>query len=279
MSLLITGAGGLIGRAVVAEAGRRGWPVLVTDRRALACGANALVAAVAPPTAVIHLAAVVPDGVSVADDAANADVTRALDAAVIGAAANWGCPLVYASGCSLYTVGDGRFLVEEAPLNRAPASPYLAAKMAGDRAVQNLARGCVLRISAPVGRGLSSQAVLGRFAALAREDKTIEVFGAGTREQDYVDVRDLADLTLRAVERPSPGVYNASAAAPVTMRALAERVTALLGSGRVAGGERPDPAEGRPARYCNARAMATFGWTPRHSLDSAIIHAFGGAVA
>ena len=109
--------------------------------------------------------------------------------------------------------------------------------------------------------------VLARFITAALSGQPIELWGDGSREQDFISVRDIAAAMALAVGSGLSGVYNVASGRPVTMRELARRVLEQTGSGvgvRQVG--RPDPQDGCPARYAIDRLGAAVGWAPRIAL-------------
>ncbi len=214
------------------------------------------------PHIVVHLAAAVPHAAGLADSEDMADRTRRMDANIRYACVQWGCPVIYASGCSLYDCCGLDRLTEEASLRDTAdiPSPYLRAKLEGDQAFARLDKGTILRISAPIGPGLRKTTVLATFIERARNDEVLEVWGSGEREQDFIDVRDIGALITKIVECPQGGTYNVARGTPITMLELANTVVEAVGRGRVERLGRLDPNDQLPARYDIAKALWVFKW-------------------
>lgn len=263
--ILVTGGTGAVGRAVASRLARERLPCVVLGGRDFdLAGGRPLHAAVgARPSCIVHLAAAVPRPPGVPDDDAAAARTRRMDRTVLEALQHWNCDALYASGCSLYARGRAGVRTEdEAPLVQPQQSAYLAAKQEGEREFLACGRATVLRISAPLGPGLSPEAVAMRFLLAARSGRPIPVWGSGTREQNYVDTDDIADAVFRALVVRPRTLINIAAAEPVTMRELADAVVQVLGRGEVVFSAAEDPREGEPARYAIARAEQLLGWKP-----------------
>ncbi len=220
--------------------------------------------------AVVHLAAAVPRHPDRPDDQALAEQTRAIDASVLETAIDNNVPVIYPSGCSLYAPGAGQALSEDAALQDSFASPYLAAKRDGEQAVLAYEQGCVLRVAGFVGPGVPSTAVAGRFMEAASNDETIDLWGDGSREQSFVDLRDIARALLACVDKQARGVYNIAADAPTSMRDLAEMAVAVAGKGRWQLSGQPDPQDGCFARFDTQKARQELGWSPRWSLAQSL---------
>lgn len=278
----VTGAHGLLGRFVVDAFRAHGHRVLSVVRvPSDASGADdELVwdlrtpmpeAAFVPPTAIAHLAAARPASFASADVERIAADNLAIDRHVFEFAASHGASVVYASGCSVYGSRAAVPVDEDAPCS--PLGPYPAAKLASEALGASLAsagriRFASLRISAPYGPGQTSRTVLTHFvrAALAGDD--LGFHGSGSREQDFVHARDVAEAFVAAFAHGAVGVFNVAAGEPITMRALAERIVSLVPGcrSRVVASGQPDPQEGLRARYDVSRAERQLGWRPRIAL-------------
>ena len=286
--ILVTGAAGIVGRAVATAFEHEGWSVhrlvhrpswMVPDAQIVDRAAeDDLTHRVAErPDAIVHLAAAVPHSRDYPDNPDSAALTRQMDANVLNAAKSWNCLLVYASSCGLYCRDEPDAKTETAPI-KDWGSPYFAAKAAGEAACADYDNAAVLRISGPIGPGLRANVVMARFIATARDNKPITLWGSGSREQDFVDARDLARLCLAVVKQRAHGVFNAASGHTATMRELADTVIARVGGGKVVFAEQPDPNENIFARYDVGKAARQLGWRPAHSLadmvDTVALEAF-----
>jgi nucleoside-diphosphate-sugar epimerase len=261
--IIVTGASGVIGRALMARLHAERLPCVVLDRDMLARSVPLTDAVLRKPSVLVHLAAVVPQPPAIPDDETSAARTHDMDSRVLEAVKQWDCHAVYASGCSLYTKGDALpKREEEAGAEHRPSSAYLAAKQQGERNFLASGRATVLRISAPVGEGLPRATAVGRFMEAAKAGGELEVWGGGQREQNYVDVADLADALFRAlIVRPGE-LINIAADQPITMLELARQIIQACGRGVVRMAGKPDPRDGQSARYSNQKAADLLGWRP-----------------
>jgi nucleoside-diphosphate-sugar epimerase len=222
------------------------------------------------PDAIVHAAAVVPPG-SLDDTELNADRTRQIDQNIRYVQRQWNIPCIYFSGCSLYQSRGVALCDEESELKQlTELTPYLRAKCDGERLFRASGDAIIFRLSSPVGRGLSRSTVVSRFTQAARTDDILHVWGSGTREQDFIDVRDVARLVALCARGHRFGTFNVASGEPTTMRELAETIVNVFGQGQVAVGQREDPEEGKTARYDRSSVMQAFGWKPRHSLQDCL---------
>jgi dTDP-4-dehydrorhamnose reductase/SAM-dependent methyltransferase len=200
---------------------------------------------------VVHCAAAVPHWERYPDNEETASTTRGIDLSVVQAAEAWKARLIYVSTCGLYDPRDPSWKTEESPL--IPRSPYFSAKLHGEVAVKKC-DGIILRISAPYGPGMSPMLVLSRFIRETYAGSPLQVWGKGSREQDFIAAKDVAEAVLAAARVQDPGVFNVVAGIPITMAGLAGEVIRALGTGTMEFAGRVDPQEGWTARYSAVKA-------------------------
>jgi nucleoside-diphosphate-sugar epimerase len=225
------------------------------------------------PSQIIHLAAAVPQGFGREDNGDNADETRRMDENVARAAKAWGCRVIYASTCLLYDSRDPAVKFENSPVRAREGSPYSSAKLEGEKTFASLGSSLVFRLSAPVGPSMVPTLVLPKFVAAAKSDVPLEVWGSGFREQDFVDLSDIANfLVIAAGTKALPNVLNLVSSKFVCMMELAELVVRTIGGGRVEGPIESvhDPLDAEFARYSNLLALEALGWKPLRPLSSSI---------
>lgn len=296
MKVLVTGAGGLVGRHTVDALQARGMSVLRVLR---ASGKDPAVESYASavgegdfradlrmsgtldavlrsdvggsPCAVVHLAAAVPASFEEKDDAAAASVNEEMDRQVFASCLRGRLPIIYASTSAIYGPGDGSPLSEDLPL--APTSRYAAAKLASENLGRDmLSRAGIpfvaLRLNAPYGSGQRLKTVLHQFLERARQSLPLQFHGSGNREQDFTAAADIAEAIVLALGHGASGVFNISGGQPITMKSLAELVVTIdpsCTSSVVASGL-PDPQEGRVARFDTRKAFRELGWSARTPL-------------
>jgi nucleoside-diphosphate-sugar epimerase len=270
--ILVTGASGVIGRVLMARLRLDDIEAIGVRREAfdLASGASLAAFIGRRPEAIVHLAAAVPHSTHYPDSEASATKTQAIDRTVYDAALEWGCRVVYASTCSLYDKHTATIKFEDTPVAVRPDSPYMQAKHKGEKMFAALISHIILRVPAPIGPGLPDTVVAKRFFKQAVAGQTIRVWGTGKREQNYVDICDVADMFLRAARSESIGVFNIAANAPTNMLELATAITRVVPRSSFDLVGVPDPLEQEYTRYSNARAREVLGWVPTVSLEDSI---------
>lgn len=287
MRILLTGHTGFVGRAVAAGLTAAGHEVVGLSRRnspppggggeALAAdisdaalGARAR-AALAPCQAIVHAAA----SLSMDDlDPAVTQVNCLGLQHVLALARDWEAEsFIFLSSLPVIGVPHHLPVTESHPA--APQSAYHASKLFGEQLVGlgcagRPVRGVSLRITSPVGPGLPEGRILSVFVHRALAGEPLEVAGEGSREQDYVDVRDVAVAVEQALQRPVRGVFNVASGRPVSNLELARRCVALCSSASPIRRHGSDPQEGLRWRVSIDLARRELGFEPRHTLDEAI---------
>lgn len=294
--VLLTGAFGYIGLAVLARLGERyewvayGHPPRTDAARAIGAGRARVIEGdvvdieqhretIGGVDAVVHLAGGGGPARVEADPVAavrgNVTGTAAVAAAARAAGAR---RLVMASTIQVYGTRRGLdrpYREEDGP---APDDLYGAVKEAAER-VWLAAGGHVLRLANVYGTGSGADVGLDgaveRFARAAASGGTITVYGDGAQRIDYVHVDDVVDAFDRALRAPAPpAVVNIGGGAPVAIGDLARR---FCDAGRALGAapriERRPAPPGKlwPDRSLDiTRARDALGWRPRVPLERGI---------
>lgn len=151
----------------------------------------------------------------------------------------------------------------------APRTIYHATKRFGELLVEQRGAGAILRLTSPVGPGMPEERILASFVALALAGEPLEVRGAGTRRQDYVDVRDVAAAVEAALTRS--GCFNIGSGRAISNGELARLCVSVLGSASaVEIGIGEDPDDGVDWQVSIARAAAELGYAPSYELSASI---------
>lgn len=286
MRVLVTGARGLIGGSVVSTLTAAGHEVVGLGRRRLAdpalCEAvrtdlgvagacDRIRARVAPCDAVVHAAAAISP--SLDDDSvvlSNCVGTQQ----VVRLALAWGRRrVVFIS--SLPVIGTPRLLPITEDHPTCPPTAYHASKLYGEALIRLAVRegltAATLRLTSPLGPGMAPNRILSVFVRRALAGQPLKVFGRGSREQNYVDVRDVAAAVQACLEQKVTGLFNIAGRSSISNVELARRCIDVLGSrSGVELVAEPDAHENERWQVSIEKAQRRFGYAPRYSIEESI---------
>ncbi|MEK7269834.1 MAG: NAD(P)-dependent oxidoreductase [Planctomycetota bacterium] len=275
--VLVTGARGFVGRHVAEYLQTAGWQVVGVDLRgeisidiSSAGFVREMLDSVQICEAIVHVAAVKNKD---PDDPSLSLVNCLGTQQVLVLARKWKVRnLVYLSGAHAVGRPTVPIITEEHSVH--PINAYHASKIYGEHLVAILgSEGCkaaTLRMSSPIGPLTPPDTIFSVFVKLATQGKNLVLAGHGSRQQDYIDVRDAARAIGVCLEKDASGVFNLCAGRPVSNRELAEECIGTLGSKSTIGYSGvSDPEEGVIWRFSRDR-LAALGWKPIHSLADSI---------
>jgi nucleoside-diphosphate-sugar epimerase len=288
MKVLVTGAGGFIGRPVVARLLANGHRVVAIDRdpSRLAKATEGLTtvtvdigdAAAATtvwerhaPDAMIHLAwyADPTDYLVSHENLAALATTTCL----VGVAVRAGCrKLVLAGSCVEYAP-QGRLLTEQDPTE--PRTLYGACKHAAwlvscslaSSAGAELAWGRIFHLHGP---DENPRRLIPWVAGELRAGRPVDLTD-GTQVRDHLHVDDAAAGIVSLLAPGASGIYNVCSGEPVTLRTVLETVGRLVGRGELLNfGARPH----RPGEIMflagDSTRLRGLGWAPRFDLETGL---------
>lgn len=288
MRALVTGAGGFVGRHLVAHLVDAGDEVGTTDPShggADITDAAAIAAevAAAAPEVVYHLAGWADVGGSwndpVATFRANAEGT--LNVLAAASAAGVGRVVAVSSADVYGKAGPEEMpLTEQSPLR--PASPYAASKVAADYLGLQAWLGRelpVLRVRAfnHLGPGQADKfvasALASRIARAERDGGEVLRIGNLSARRDYTDVRDVVRAYRLLALRGEPGeAYNVCSGVDLAVQEVADL---LLARATVALRFETDPDLLRPVdtpvlKGSHAKLTAAVGWEPEIPIETTL---------
>jgi nucleoside-diphosphate-sugar epimerase len=243
VAVVVTGAAGFFGSAVVRHLRERGERVVAVDRRpvlrregvatlqAELCADDREVrAALRTAEAIVHLAGCP----GVRDRLPDVERRRQLDnvdaTAKVLAATPWQVPVVVASSSSVYGGARyGRASHEDDPCH--PLGGYAASKVRAEQVCRpRVEAGAPLVIARPftvIGEGQRPDMALSRWVDAVRLGRPLRIFGSLDRTRDFTDVREAAAALVALLGLT--GVVNVGSGRPRTLADAVEAVGTVLG--------------------------------------------------
>jgi nucleoside-diphosphate-sugar epimerase len=281
MRVLVTGSSGHVGGAITSNLMSSGYDVVGVSRRSNTVQMLSQVQAdignlsfpqtmesISPCDAVVHTAAAIsnePDDTAIS-------LTNCLGTQqVLALAKRWQVKsFVYLSSVPIIGRPVHLPITEEHPL--APPTAYHASKLYGEYLVRlSGLPAATLRLTSPVGPGLAAGRIFSVFVHRALAGEPLLLAGQGTRQQNYVDVRDVAQAVEKCVRGGITGIYNIAGARAISNYnlAVACRDTLDSNSDIVLTGQ-PDKEEGVVWDVSITKAATAFGYAPCYSIEDSI---------
>lgn len=297
MRVLVTGASGFLGHAVVSALAHHGHvPIALVRRKGSApsAAATAYVGDILDPVAVrtavanvdgvVHLAALTRVRDSLTDPLAywRTNVDGTLNVLQALSERGGAGRLVLASTAVVYSPGAPQPVTEAAPTE--PKNPYGASKLAADHAAAGVAdMGVIGAVS------LRAFAIAGAVEGVVDRDRTrlipmalavrsgleteLVVNGDGSAVRDFVHVIDMSEAVVLALEACKPGEWRTYNVGSGRRTSVADVIAEVE---RVTGGpvnvRHRSPANEPPVLFADAsRIQQDLGWQPKKSELSQII--------
>ena len=292
LRVLVTGGGGMLGRALAAAVARRpgALDVRFATRRDAdlrdPAATRALVDAHAPDV-VVHCAARV-GGIkaNAADQAGFLLDNLSIDTSVFGAALAGGVQGLLYLGSSCTYPRDFRQPLTEADLLQGPLEPtnegYALAKLAGTRLCHHLSRERGLAYRAVVASNLygpgddfdpdTAHLVAAAVAKVHRAkeagDPSVTIWGDGTARREFTYVDDLAEWIASVLPRLAelPPVLNVGAGVDHSVTEFYETARAVVGYRGEFHHDTSFPT-GMQRKLMDSEPARAFGWTPTTTLE------------
>lgn len=282
--VLVTGASGLVGQHVINLLGRFDrFSVVAQTRREIPShgiktvpvmrlglddpGADDLLA-IQRPNIIVHCAAQIPTSTIPANAAAATN--RKIDEVVCSAADRCGAQIIFISSASVYENNSGPY---EENAETTPTNLYAKQKKESEMRFARLGQdNTSLRVSSPYGgKQSANRNVLYKFIHAAIQGNTLEIYGTGARQQDFVYAADIADAVYAVIvasqsERDVGGIYNIASGRAIPMRELAELIINIVGRGEIIYSKRNDDQENFAPKIDIQKAKDRLAWVPCTSL-------------
>lgn len=227
-----------------------------------------LIAANAEVDVVIHLAAFIPYGnmndSSVQLQEVNVELTQELTKAYAGA--RW----VFVSSVSVY--GNSNEAVTTSTTTAIPNNPYGQSKLQAEQIVSQLQNAAIIRFSSIIGKGMKPVSMIPKWIEQARAEGRIQIWGKGSRTQNYIDLRDAAALVHLLAFSNWKGTVLGTSLKEYSNAQVAATIASLI----TVEIEHTAHADERGASYEDSVAHKEIGFIPKFDLRDSIIDIIEG---
>ena len=289
-NLVVTGAGGYLGKHLVNRALETGWKVraLVHNNNPYESNHQALTVVkwdlakveeisdvFDDSCIVVHSAAHIPsnyDAPQTVDDCYKYNVLGTLQLLKVANERNISHFVYYSAG-NAYAIKN-KPVVEEDPLYPSgKAVLYLSSKIAGEMIINHFSHvwslpATILRISTPYGPDNSS--FVNNILVSLKNNISINLNEGGRHAADFVYVDDIVNATLKSIDRKSTGVFNIGSGVRTTLLEVANMIVDILNVNRDLINIKPPLGDaiiqGYPALDCT-KAHRQWGYSPMSIKD------------
>ena len=129
----------------------------------------------------------------------------------------------------------------------------------------------VIRIPSPVGLGMRNNVFLSILINRMLKNEDVEIYGAGSRIQSYIDVRDISIAIIKAIESESNGLFLIAGKKAISNMQLAELCKNILKSkSKILTNIHEDLNESERWIISYKKAEKTFGYQPSLDIEDTI---------
>lgn len=187
------------------------------------------------------------------------------------------CRFLFSSSCHVYQPSAG-LLCESSPAR--PPGRYGMSKLLCEQAVLAFGDRHDVRIARPFNHlgpgmvpGLAIPSLVRRVCAERESESSLRMFGQNSI-RDFIDVEDVVSAYLKLIELDDPGyrVFNVCTGVARSIGEIADHVLRLTGSTRSVEFENAKLSSDESERLVGdpSRVTRVTGWRPRQSLDASL---------
>lgn len=180
---------------------------------------------------------------------------------------------VFFSSLSVLGTPEVHPVTESHPIR--PHTAYAASKLYGEQltalAGSASMRTVSLRIASPVGPHLMHRHIFRIFLENAMAGNPLVLHGKGKRQQDYVDVRDIAAAVASVLECEVQGIFNIGSGVPMSNLQLAQScIRSLHSKSPIEFSGVEDPQDDVCWDLSTEKAARLLNYKPAYSIDDSI---------
>ncbi|MCR5082992.1 MAG: NAD(P)-dependent oxidoreductase [Parasporobacterium sp.] len=176
---------------------------------------------------------------------------------------------------SIPVIGDITSIPIDEKHGISPETPYHWSKylceMVLEKENNSFEQSTILRVPSPIGVGMRNNTYMSILIEKMFKDVDVEIYGSGSRVQNYIDVRDIAEAIYKAVNNKANGLFLIAGRESISNIDLAEKCKDIIGSkSKINVGKREDVSENERWIISYEKAAKEFAYEPKYSLDNSI---------
>ncbi len=183
--------------------------------------------------------------------------------------------LIYASTCSVYsqiTPTPWSEMTVIMPDNYYSLSKFVGELLFYTEHTKAQLPLTILRLNAPYGVGNRIKTVVNLFIERSLKNEDLMLYGSGQREQDFLYVKDVAQVVWQAYTSRKTGIYNIASGTSITMNELAQLIIELTQSkSRLQYSGNADPQEGKRVSIDVTKSRNELNFSPRYTMRDGLI--------
>lgn len=177
---------------------------------------------------------------------------------------------------SLPIIGEPQIvpITETHPIE--PRTIYHVTKYAGELILNQLENEQIevvnLRLPSPIGVGMNMKTILGVFIKKALDNENLQIVGKGSRRQNYIDVRDIANIVKCFLEKENTkGTYNCGSDDTISNLELAKMCISVVNSeSQIVFIDKNDSADDQNWKIDTTKLKSAIGYSNEYSIDQTI---------
>ncbi|MHA2173535.1 MAG: NAD-dependent epimerase/dehydratase family protein [Candidatus Hodarchaeales archaeon] len=299
MKILVTGGAGFVGSHLINDLLNQDHEIICLDNFSTGKMANIenvkdnitiiegdirelsiLQSAIVNVDCVFHLAAQISVSHSIRDPSFDASINISGFINLLDVALNASVKrIVYVStGGAIY--GDPKVIPAKEIAQEDPISPYGISKLVGEKYLKwyNKTHGlsyAVIRpsnIYGPHQDPLGEAGVISIFLGRVFSQLPVEIFGNGSDTRDYIYVKDIADICIKAMNSDKNDTYNAGTGIETTLLELIDVVSKVTNRTVEKKFCPPRPGDVKKIALDSSKAKSELNWSPTTNLKEGIQH-------
>jgi len=163
--------------------------------------------------------------------------------------------------------------------NFSPSIPYAASKLVNELEIMNLCEKsnipyAVFRLPSFYGpMPTKVWTVLPVMIRSALLNRSIEVYGTGSRTMNFVHTNDIASAITKSFEKNATGIFHISSNHSISMRELAKLINNMIPETKIIIDRRPDPREDERLDIDISKTINQLDWKPFIDISQGITDA------